>query len=202
MLSTVQGQRNFLLLQAGPGRLFRQKCSTLEEVEVYSPGTYDGIALGEAEGPQYLFKQQQIDMLPDFESGEAALPLFRRLEDLSRDPGRYVRCIALNGAAIGFLNDVEISDGVVELGYCIHPDFQGKGYMTGALAAAMAELSSLGFREVIAGAFEENIPSIRVMEKCGLRQEGILRNRIVNKGEYVDTALWSILRSDWKQAQR
>lgn len=110
----------------------------------------------------------QTFMLPDFESREAALPLFRRLEDLSRDPGRYVRCIALNGAAIGFLNDVEISDGVVELGYCIHPDFQGKGYMTGALAAAMAELSSLGFREVIAGAFEENIPSIRVMEKCGM----------------------------------
>ena len=40
------------------------------------------------------------------------------------------------------------------------------------------------------------------MEKCGLRQEGILRDRILNKGEYVDVALYAILRSDWENAQR
>ena len=42
----------------------------------------------------------------------------------------------------------------------------------------------------------------RVMEKSGLRQEGILRDRIMNKGEYVNVALYAILRSDWKSAQR
>ena len=34
------------------------------------------------------------------------------------------------------------------------------------------------------------------MEKCGFRQEGILRSRVYNKGEYIDVALWSLLRSD------
>ena len=47
-----------------------------------------------------------------------------------------------------------------------------------------------------------NPASGRVMQKCGLTQEGVLRSRIVNKGEYVDTAIWSILRSDWDNAQR
>ena len=47
-----------------------------------------------------------------------------------------------------------------------------------------------------------NPASGRVMEKCGLRQEGILRDRIVNKGEYVNVALYAILRSDWENAQR
>jgi len=59
---------SFLLLQAGPGRLFRQKCSTLEEIEQCSPGRYDGIALcGEGE-PQYLYVDNYIDRLQDFES--------------------------------------------------------------------------------------------------------------------------------------
>ena len=40
------------------------------------------------------------------------------------------------------------------------------------------------------------------MEKCGLRQEGILRDRMINKGEYVDAALYAVLRSDWESAQR
>ena len=40
------------------------------------------------------------------------------------------------------------------------------------------------------------------MQKCGLRQEGILRSRILNKGEYVDVALCAVLRADWEADQR
>jgi RimJ/RimL family protein N-acetyltransferase len=47
-----------------------------------------------------------------------------------------------------------------------------------------------------------NPASGRVMQKCGLTQEGILRGRIMNKGEYIDTALYSILRSDWEKTHR
>ncbi|MBE5766763.1 MAG: extracellular solute-binding protein [Clostridiales bacterium] len=61
-------EESFLLLQAGPGRLFRQKCSTLEELEQCSPGRYDGIALSEEGGPQYLYVENYIDRLQDFES--------------------------------------------------------------------------------------------------------------------------------------
>ena len=41
-----------------------------------------------------------------------------------------------------------------------------------------------------------NPASGRVMEKSGMKKEGILRQRIRNKGEYVDVALFAILRSD------
>jgi RimJ/RimL family protein N-acetyltransferase len=47
-----------------------------------------------------------------------------------------------------------------------------------------------------------NPASGRVMEKCGLRREGILRSRIRNKGEYIDVALWAVLRSDFEKNQR
>lgn len=111
---------------------------------------------------------KQTYMLPDFSCREDAIPLFRRLVNLSTDETRYMRGIYCDENLIGFLNDVEILDGSIELGYVIHPLFRGKGYMTQALKIAIAELFSCGYEEVIAGAFEENIASIRVMEKAGM----------------------------------
>ena len=107
-------------------------------------------------------------MLPDFETREAAIPLFERLLGLSADPVRYVRCIELDGVAIGFTNDVEIVDSSIELGYVIHPAHHGHGYMTEALGLAIRGLHHKGYTEVICGAFEGNTASLRVMEKCGM----------------------------------
>lgn len=109
-------------------------------------------------------------MLPDFDKNEDAIPLFNRLAELSHDDRHYVCCIDLNGNAIGFMNDVEIKDGCIELGYVIHPDSQGHGYMTEALWTAIRELLELGYQAVVCGAFEENLASIRVMEKCGMKR--------------------------------
>ena len=107
-------------------------------------------------------------MLPDFESREAGLPLFRRLMDLSRQENRFVRGIYLEDTLIGFLNDVEIVTGAIELGYVIHPEHWGRGYMTKALTLAIADLFRLGYQEVVCGAFAHNAASIRVMEKAGM----------------------------------
>ena len=56
----------------------------------------------------------------------------------------------------------------MEVGYLIHPEYHGKGYMTEALIAFIQDLFSLGLEEVIAGAFEENPASLRVMQKAGM----------------------------------
>jgi len=111
-------------------------------------------------------------MLPDYPDRVSALPLFQRLMDMSCDPSKYVRAIDLEGKLIGFLNHTEIQDTSIELGYVIHPDSQGKGCMTQALGLAMEELFSLGYQQIIAGAFSTNRASIRVFEKCGLEPMG------------------------------
>ena len=122
------------------------------------------------EALQILTSRQisQTYMLPDFESTEAAIPLFRRLCDLSREEGRFVRGIYEGDLLVGFLNDVEIAGSSIELGYVIHPEHWGKGYATAALNTAIRQLFSLGYREVIAAAFAENTASLRVMEKAGM----------------------------------
>ena len=115
-------------------------------------------------------KVNQTYMLPDFEKIEDAIPLFERLAERSRDENRFVRCIDVDGRAVGFLNDVEIKDGSIELGYVIHPDFHNRGYMTHALKAAIEELFARNYQRVICGAFEANIASQRVMKKAGMQK--------------------------------
>ena len=111
---------------------------------------------------------KQTYMLPDFEKREDAIPLFRRIMELSQGEKRYVRGIYLNDQLIGYSNEVEVVEGAIELGYLIHPDYHGKGYMTEALIALIPDLFALGYEEVICGAFEENPASLRVMAKAGM----------------------------------
>lgn len=113
-------------------------------------------------------KVNKTYMLPDFLHREDAVPLFERLMHMSQGQEKFVRAIDLKGGLIGFMNQVEVQNGTIELGYVIHPEFHGKGYMTQALQLAFPELFRLGYEEVITGAFSTNAASIRVMEKCGM----------------------------------
>ena len=119
-------------------------------------------------------------MLPDYPEPEAARPLFERLRALSLGEGdRLVYGIALKpekdgerDRLIGYLNEVADKDGKIELGYILHPDCWNRGYMTEALAAVIGELLRVGYAAVVAGYFEENAASGRVMEKCGMELTG------------------------------
>ena len=121
-------------------------------------------------------------MLPDFSGAEAMDGLFRRFAALSESPDRFVYGIALNSRLIGFLNETVKDEGCVELGYVIHPEWQNRGYMTEALAAAVKMLFEMGYRAVRAGFFEGNGASRRVMEKCGMTPTGEA-NEIEYRGE-------------------
>ena len=113
---------------------------------------------------------KQTYMLPDFESRDAAVRLFRKLMLMSLCPDFYVRGIYKNKRLIGMINHTEMDSDSMELGYVLHPDYHNRGYMTQALQTAIEELFQLGYRTVITGAFETNLPSIRVMEKCGMKK--------------------------------
>lgn len=107
-------------------------------------------------------------MLPEFEDDAAAERLFRKILTCSHQEDHFERAICLEDGLIGFLNDVEIKDGTVELGYVIHPDYQNRGYATEALIASIQELFRQGYSRIRTGYFEENPASRRVMEKSGM----------------------------------
>ena len=122
-----------------------------------------------------LLKNEEIGktfMVPDFKSKEQEDRMFDHFKRLSDSDERFVYGIYLEGKLIGFINDVDITDSSVELGYVIHPSHSGKGYMTEALKAAISEIFESGFNAVKAGAFEGNRASMRVMEKSGMILSG------------------------------
>ena len=79
-----------------------------------------------------------------------------------RDTGRLVGDVGLS------LDEHE--PGVVKIGYTMDPGFQGRGYATEAVAALVDyAFEGLGAAKVRAFASAENLASIRVAEKVGLR---------------------------------
>ena len=48
---------------------------------------------------------------------------------------------------------------------------------------------------------KDNPASGRVLEKAGMRAEGLLRKRLINKGRHIDTVLYAIVREDWARAR-
>lgn len=109
-------------------------------------------------------------MVPDFESPEQAKALAEKLIAFGQieDTAHLEYGIYRNGALIGFISDCGIEDDEIEIGYVVHPDFQGHGYATEAVRAMLGALREMGFRKVTAGYFQENDASRRVMEKCGM----------------------------------
>lgn len=85
-----------------------------------------------------------------------------QLSVLERDGGRFVGDVGLSPA--------DGEPGVIKVGYTIAPAFQGRGYATEAVAALIAyAFDALGADVVRAYASEENLASIRVAEKVGMR---------------------------------
>ena len=131
----------------------------------------------------------------------------RYLRSLSRAgcPTSWAVTLKETGKVIGTMGFIWYSDvnRSAELGYSFSREYWNRGYATQALKAVIgAVFRSLPVNRLEAQHDVRNPASGRVMEKCGLRQEGILRDRIVNKGEYVDVALYAILRSEWEADQR
>jgi len=109
-------------------------------------------------------------MIPDFDSSEEAVSMFKKLQQYSCSDEHYELGIYKQNVLIGFVNDVSIESDSIEIGYVIHPDFHNNGYATEMLSSVIEDLFQRGFYAVIASAFETNAASCRIMEKCGMKR--------------------------------
>lgn len=109
-------------------------------------------------------------MLPDFKSGAEIDALFEHFIKLSEDKSRFVYGIYADGGLVGFINDVEIKESFVEIGYVVNPSYSGRGYATEGVKQVIRKIFGAGYPTVRAGAFETNTASFRVMEKCEMKR--------------------------------
>lgn len=98
---------------------------------------------------------------------------------------------------IGFMW-IQRENAAAEVGYSLHRAYWNQGIMTEALQ----ELIQYGFGTMNLNRIEaqhetQNPASGAVMRKCGMTKEGTLRQRLMNKGHFVDVDLYAILRRDY-----
>ena len=104
------------------------------------------------------------------------------------------RCI---GQIAFFL--VDSNNNFAEIEYCIGSEFQCKGYATEATEALIGYgFEKIGLHKIQICTKTINLPSKKVIEKCGFTYEGTLRDYFYYNGEYVGRMYYSMLKDEYE----
>lgn len=124
-----------------------------------------------------------------------------------RAAGRYI-CFAVvpDGldAAVGIfqVRQLEPTFHTAEWGFALGSAFWGTGVFMDAASLAVAfAFDSVGVHRLEARAAVQNGRGNGALAKIGAVKEGVLRRSFLRNGEYLDQALWSIVREDWCQTK-
>jgi [ribosomal protein S5]-alanine N-acetyltransferase len=83
-----------------------------------------------------------------------------------------------------------------EIGYNLHPAFQGKGIMREAAQAALDYgFTTIGFHSVEANVNPENDSSIALLERLRFTKEAHFKENYFYNGKFLDSAIYSLLDS-------
>jgi ribosomal-protein-alanine N-acetyltransferase len=106
--------------------------------------------------------------------------------------------------SLGFYKWAASAGYQAEMGYDLAREHWGKGMMTEAMRAVI----DFGFEKMELNRIEvfimpRNKRSIKMIKSLGFKREGLLRQRYFDEfGHFTDDILFSMLRSDWKEAKR
>lgn len=93
-----------------------------------------------------------------------------------------------------------------ELGYWVGKAFWGRGYASEAGAAvldyAFSPPPAVALNRVYAAHYPWNAASGRVLEKIGLKREGVLRQHIKKWGRYEDSVFYGLARDEYDRVRR
>ena len=123
-------------------------------------------------------------------------------EEEAKQPTFYnwaVVCKECN-EVIGSIGMVDVKEfhSQAEVGYIIRKDHWKKGLMTECLQRVIQFcFEELNFNRLEACHSIENPPSGRVMEKAGMKREGVKRQYFPTDHGYVDSIMYAITRSDY-----
>lgn len=110
-----------------------------------------------------------------------------------------IRAIDVGGELAGVIG-VSVGDfqhsRCAEIGYWLAQEFWGNGVATAAVSKMTDHVfSSTEIVRLFAPVFHPNKASMRVLEKCGYKLEGILEKGIFKNGEFFDEHLFARLHS-------
>ena len=109
--------------------------------------------------------------------------------------------IVLDSSVVGGINlGTNDPHEIASLGYALARNHWGNGLMTEAARAVIdwAFRNHAAWRKVVATADLPNPGSWRVMEKLGMRREGVLCSEGLVRGQPVDMVYYGLLREEWE----
>lgn len=119
---------------------------------------------------------------------------------LGASPYNLVVAAASDDAAVGWVNwrnTDRSGQGVWEIGVLIVADMRGRGAGTAAQSLLADYLfSTTTAHRIWAGTEMENVTEQRALERCGFRQEGLLRGHHFRDGRWRDSFIYGLTRPD------
>ena len=98
------------------------------------------------------------------------------------------------------IRTLEADFGLAEWGFALAAEYWGSGmFVEGARLVVTFGFDVLGINRLEARAAVRNGRGNGALRKIGTVQEGVLRRSFLRHGEYLDQALWSLLRADWQR---
>lgn len=114
---------------------------------------------------------------------------------LQSEPGRHLGNVSLW--------TVSKLGKIAEIGYWIRSDETSKGICTEAVDRVLEEaFGALGYHKAVLRIAVGNGASDRVAQKLGFTREGVLREELLIRGNWVDHSLWSLLDREYRSLRR
>lgn len=126
---------------------------------------------------------------------------------LRENSGEYVFCLSPRagedaGQAIGAASLRALEAGNLELGYWLATEHWDRGLATEAARAMVVfGFEKLGAEAINSGHFIDNPASGRVLEKAGLRGNGMARQWSEARQDFVDAQRYLLTRESWDKAR-
>lgn len=126
----------------------------------------------------------------------------RNFLELAKQPDKLWLAITLlaDGRQIGGIGlRIEQEHQHAELGYWLGIPYWGQGYATEAAKELLRfGFEELGLHRIFASHFGHNPASGRVLKKLGMKYEGCQREHLRKWDQYIDSALYGMLRREWE----
>ncbi len=88
---------------------------------------------------------------------------------------------------------------IAEIGYWVRSDETNNGVCTEAVDRILKEaFGGLGYHKAVLRIAVGNDASERVAEKLGFTREGVLREELLIRGNWIDHSLWSLLDREYR----
>lgn len=141
------------------------------------------------------YKFYKADLIPNVEKLKKQVS--ERVK--KQKSGNYYRWAIIEKESNKLIGNINIHhvnkiDSSAKIGYFIFKEYQNKGFATESLKEVLKfATNKLKFHRITASAAVSNVPSNKVLIKCGFNLEGTMKESNYIDGKYYDTNIYAIV---------